>query len=113
MNYRSVVLYGRAERVDDLDEKRAALDVVVEHVVRGRAVDARPPNDKELTGTLVLRLAIDEASAKVRAGGPLDDDEDMGLDVWAGVVPLRLVPGEPIADNGLPWPGYDLRRASD
>jgi nitroimidazol reductase NimA-like FMN-containing flavoprotein (pyridoxamine 5'-phosphate oxidase superfamily) len=114
LNYRSVVLYGRAERVEDLDEKRAALDAVVEHVVRGRAADARPGNDKELRGTLVLRLPIDEASAKVRTGGPLDDDEDLDLPVWAGVVPLRVVPGEPVPADGLApdlsWPGYDLSR---
>jgi nitroimidazol reductase NimA-like FMN-containing flavoprotein (pyridoxamine 5'-phosphate oxidase superfamily) len=112
MNYRSVVLYGQAERVDDLDEKHAALEAIVEHVVRGRTPDTRAPNDKELRGTLVLRLPIDEASAKVRSGGAIDDEEDMGLDVWAGVVPLRLVPGEPIADAGITqdWPGYDLDR---
>jgi hypothetical protein len=112
MNYRSVVLYGRAERVDDLDRKRAALDALVEHVVRGRSTDTREPNDKELRGTLVLRLPIDEASAKVRAGGPKDDDEDLGLDVWAGHVPLRLVPGDPVPDEGVtrPWPGYPLSR---
>ena len=111
MNYRAVVIYGRAERVDDPDEKRAALDTVVEHVVRGRTAHARGANDTELKGTLVLRLAIDEASAKVRSGGPLDDDDDMDLDVWAGVVPLHLVPGDPIPDNDRPWPGYDLNRA--
>lgn len=116
MNYRSAILYGRAERVDDVDEKRAALDVIVEHVVRGRSRpgDARQPNDKELKGTLVLRLPIDEASAKVRTGRPLDDDEDYALTgVWAGVVPLTLVPGTPEPDEGITaeWPGYDLTRA--
>ncbi len=115
MNYRSVVLYGRAEKVEDLDEKRVALDAIVEHVLRGRSTDARPPNEIELKGTLVLRLPIDEASAKVRTGGPLDDVEDMDFPVWAGVVPLRLVAGEPIADAGVqrPWPGYDLRRGAE
>lgn len=111
LNYRSVMLFGRAERVEDLDEKRAALDAVVEHVVRGRTAHARAGNDKELRGTLVLRLPIDEASAKVRTGGPKDDEEDLDLDVWAGVVPLRVVTGEPEPDStGIPWPGYDLRR---
>lgn len=114
VNYRSVVVYGRAAVVDDLDEKRAALETIVEHVVRGRSPDTRAPNDKELRGTLVLRVPLDEASAKVRVGGPKDDDEDMALDVWAGVVPLRLVTGEPVADAGIDavWPGYDLKRAA-
>lgn len=112
LTYRSVVLYGAAERVEDPEEKRAALAALVEHVVRGRSADARPPDDAELRGTLVLRLAIDEASAKVRTGGPNDDERDLGLDVWAGVVPLRLVAGEPVPDAGVerPWPGYDLSR---
>jgi hypothetical protein len=113
MNYRSAILYGCAERVDDADEKLAALDVIVEHVVRGRSTGARRPNDKELKGTLVLRLPIDEASAKVRTGGPLDDEEDHALtDVWAGVVPLTLTPGAPEPDAGISvgWPGYDLTR---
>jgi nitroimidazol reductase NimA-like FMN-containing flavoprotein (pyridoxamine 5'-phosphate oxidase superfamily) len=115
LNYRSVVLYGQAERVEDCDEKRAALDALVEHVARGRSADARPPDDRELRSTLVLRLAIDDASAKVRQGGPVDEDADLALDVWAGVVPLRVVPGEPVPDTGVgaPWPGYDLSRAAN
>jgi len=114
MNYRSVIVYGRAQPVVDDAEKRAAFDCIVEHVVRGRTADARLPNDKEVRSTLVLKVPLDEASAKVRTGGPLDDDEDMGLPVWAGVVPLRLEPGEPIAENGVdaPWPGYDLTQAA-
>jgi nitroimidazol reductase NimA-like FMN-containing flavoprotein (pyridoxamine 5'-phosphate oxidase superfamily) len=114
MNYRSVVVYGRAARVEDLDEKRRVLGAIVEHVVPGRGAGAREPNEKELKGTLVLRVALDECSAKVRTGGPIDDDEDMDLDVWAGVVPLRLTPGEPRPDAGVsaPWPGYDLTRGA-
>lgn len=113
MNYRSAVLYGAASRVEDVDEKRAALDALVEHVVRGRAGDARAPDDRELRGTLVLRLPIDEASAKVRTGRPLDDEDDYALTgVWAGVVPLTLTTGEPEPDDGVTvaWPGYDLTR---
>jgi nitroimidazol reductase NimA-like FMN-containing flavoprotein (pyridoxamine 5'-phosphate oxidase superfamily) len=112
MNYRSVVVYGTAQKVDDLDEKRAALEAVVEHVLAGRIDGCREPNVKELKGTLVLRVPLDEASAKVRTGGPKDDDEDMDLAVWAGHVPLRLVADAPIADVGVtePWPGYDLAR---
>lgn len=115
MNYRSVVVYGRASRVEDVDEKRAALDALVDHVVAGRAAGCRPPNEKELKGTLVLRLPIDEASAKIRAHGVVDDEEDLGLDVWAGVVPLRTVAGGPVADAGVtaPWPGYELERTGD
>jgi nitroimidazol reductase NimA-like FMN-containing flavoprotein (pyridoxamine 5'-phosphate oxidase superfamily) len=114
MNYRSVVVYGPATRVEDLDEKRAALEAVVEHVLRGRSDGTRAPNEKELKGTLVVRIPLEESSAKVRTGGPKDDDEDMDLDVWAGVVPLRLVPGAPEADAGVAaaWPGYDLTRGA-
>ena len=100
MNYRCVVLYGRAERVDGEAEKRRAFDAVVEHSVAGRSAVARPANDVELRKTLVLRLPIDEASVKVRAGGPVDDAEDLRLPVWAGVVPVRLERGEPVADPG-------------
>jgi nitroimidazol reductase NimA-like FMN-containing flavoprotein (pyridoxamine 5'-phosphate oxidase superfamily) len=114
MNYRSVVIYGTATRVEDPDEKTAALEALVEHVLAGRGADARHPNEKELKGTLVLRLPIDEASAKVRTGRPLDDEEDMDLAVWAGHVPLRVVAGDPVPDPDLaadvPWPGYDLSR---
>lgn len=98
INYRSVVLFGRAERVDDDDEKRAALDVIVEHLVPGRTADARPATPEELRQTLVLRLPIVEGSAKVRTGGPIDDEDDLALPVWAGEVPLTITPGDPVAD---------------
>jgi len=98
MNYRSVVLLGQPTRVEDEAAKKHAFDVIVEHVLRGRSSIARPTNPSELRTTLVLRLDIAEGSAKVRAGGPIDDDEDMDLPVWAGVVPLRLVPGTPEQD---------------
>jgi uncharacterized protein len=112
LNYRSVVVYGRAARVDDPAEKEAALTAIVEHVLAGRTEGCRPPDEKELKGTLVLRLPLDEASAKVRTGAPIDDDADLDLPVWAGVVPIRQVAGEPEPDRGVaaPWPGYDLRR---
>jgi nitroimidazol reductase NimA-like FMN-containing flavoprotein (pyridoxamine 5'-phosphate oxidase superfamily) len=114
MNYRSVVVYGTATKVEDPAEKVTALSAIVEHVLAGRGDGCRAPNEKELKGTLVLRLPLDEASAKVRTGGPIDDDEDLGLPVWAGVVPLRVVAGEPVADAGVDaaWPGYDLRRGT-
>jgi nitroimidazol reductase NimA-like FMN-containing flavoprotein (pyridoxamine 5'-phosphate oxidase superfamily) len=108
MNYRSVVLFGTATKVVDEAEKRRAFDAIVEHVLPGRSAVARPTNDSELRATLVLRLPIEEGSAKVRTGGPKDDEEDVGLPVWAGVVPLRLTPSapvqDPVQDQVLPIP---------
>jgi hypothetical protein len=98
MNYRCVVLLGTATKVEDEAEKRSAFDSIVEHVLTGRTNVARPASDSELRSTLVLRLPIVEGSAKVRTGGPKEDPEDMGLPVWAGVVPLRLVPSAPVQD---------------
>jgi nitroimidazol reductase NimA-like FMN-containing flavoprotein (pyridoxamine 5'-phosphate oxidase superfamily) len=100
MNYRSVVVFGKAQEVRE-DEKVRVLDSLVEHVVRGRSKEVRAPSLKELRQTLVLALPIDEASAKIRAGGPVDDEEDYALPVWAGVLPLTLTPGEAIADKGV------------
>jgi uncharacterized protein len=101
MNYRSVVVFGRATAITDPGEKRAALDRYVDHVVPGRGADVRPPSDKELRTTLVLALPLDESSVKVRAGGPLDDDEDMDLPVWAGVIPLATAAGTPVTADDL------------
>jgi nitroimidazol reductase NimA-like FMN-containing flavoprotein (pyridoxamine 5'-phosphate oxidase superfamily) len=110
LNYRSAVILGRARPVVDPEQKRAALEAIVEHVVAGRTRDARPPSDKELAGTSVLELPIDEASAKVRKGPPSDFDADVGLPVWAGVVPIRAVAGDPEPDEhvqpGLATPEY-------
>jgi uncharacterized protein len=100
MNYRSVVVFGKAREVTG-EEKLRALDSLVEHVVRGRSRDIRPPNEKELRQTLVLALPLEEASAKIRTGGPVDDDEDYALPIWAGVVPLRLTPSAPVADRDV------------
>jgi len=102
MNYRSVVVFGRANVVDDREEKLAALRSLSEHMVPGRWDDVREPNEEELTLTTVLALSLTEASAKVRTGPPLDDEKDYQLPVWAGVIPLRLVAGAPIADPRLP-----------
>jgi uncharacterized protein len=102
LNYRSAMVLGRARMVEDLAEKRAALEAVVEHVCQGRSRDARPPNAQELAGTTVLALSIDEASAKVRTGQPQDFDSDLDLPIWAGVVPLRLAAGEPEAEEHVP-----------
>lgn len=101
MNYRSVVILGKAEVVSDTDEKNKALEAFTEHVIPGRWAEVRWPTDLELKATTVLRLPITEASAKIRTGDPVDDDEDYSMDVWAGVLPLTLRPGEPVADAKL------------
>jgi uncharacterized protein len=101
VNYRSVVVLGRAELVTDADEKNAALEAITDHIVPGRWADVRWPNEIELKQTTVLRLPITEASAKVRTGDPIDDDEDHQLDVWAGLLPLTQVAGQPIDDAKL------------
>lgn len=101
INYRSVVILGNAELVSDTDEKNRALGALTEHIVPGRWADVRWPNELELKATTVLKLAIGEASAKIRAGGPIDDEEDYAMDVWAGVLPLNPATGEPIADDRL------------
>ncbi|MBV8715430.1 MAG: pyridoxamine 5'-phosphate oxidase family protein [Chloroflexi bacterium] len=101
VNYRSVVLLGTATPVTDPDEKVAALQGFTNHMVHGRWDDIRPPTPQELKATNVLYLPLDEASAKVRTGPPVDDDEDYELDVWAGVVPLALEAGAPIVDERL------------
>jgi nitroimidazol reductase NimA-like FMN-containing flavoprotein (pyridoxamine 5'-phosphate oxidase superfamily) len=98
MNYRSVVVMGRAYAVTEPDEKRAALDTLVDHVAAGRVAESRPPSDHELRSTLLLALPLDEASAKTRTGPPVDDDEDMDFPVWAGLIPLRTVAGAPVPD---------------
>ena len=95
MNYRSVVVLGRARELVDRAEKLQAMECVVEHVVPGRWAEARQPNDGEIDGTTILALPLDEASAKIRSGPPKDFDEDLGLPVWAGVIPLDLRRGRP------------------
>jgi nitroimidazol reductase NimA-like FMN-containing flavoprotein (pyridoxamine 5'-phosphate oxidase superfamily) len=104
MNYRSVVVLGTATRLRDPADAAAGLERIVDHIVPGRTAEARAGNDAELRQTTVLELAIEEASVKRRTGGPIDDDEDMDLPVWAGVVTLRLTTGEPVPDNDLPLP---------
>jgi uncharacterized protein len=102
MNYRSAVVFGRARLVEDRAEKLAALEAVSEHVVRGRWADARGPTEKEFAGTRVLAVEIEAASAKVRSGPPSDFEADVDLPIWAGVIPLRLVAGEPQTDERVP-----------
>jgi len=101
MNYRSVVILGRARLVEEAEEKNRALEALTEHIVPGRWADVRWPTDLELKATTVLKLAIDEASAKIRTGGPIDDEEDYAMDVWAGVLPLRLATEPAVDDSRL------------
>jgi nitroimidazol reductase NimA-like FMN-containing flavoprotein (pyridoxamine 5'-phosphate oxidase superfamily) len=100
MNYRSVVLLGTATLVDDPAEKLEALRALSEHILPNRWDDSRQPNEKELKATSVLRLPIDEFSAKVRVGPPVDDEEDYAFPTWAGVIPLEITSGQPIRDEG-------------
>jgi nitroimidazol reductase NimA-like FMN-containing flavoprotein (pyridoxamine 5'-phosphate oxidase superfamily) len=115
-NYRSAVLLGTARLIEDPGEKREALRAVVEHILPGRSADVRGPSERELRATSVLAMEIEEASAKVRTGGPIDDEEDHDLDAWAGVIPLESVPRTPVADAllraGIQTPAYvtDYRR---
>jgi uncharacterized protein len=110
VNYRSVIVLGEPRAVTDPDEKLAALEAFAERIAPGRWADARPPTRQELKATSILALPLDEASAKVRTGPPVDEDDDLDLDVWAGVVPMRLVRDEPVPApdlrKGIEVPGY-------
>ena len=102
MNYRSVVIFGQATIVEERKEKYQALVALSEHIIRGRWAEVREPTEQEMIQTTVLEVPLVEASAKIRTGPPLDDEEDYAMSVWAGVVPLKLVAGEPIKDPRLP-----------
>jgi uncharacterized protein len=110
MNYRSVCVFGRATIIDQREEKLEALRVLSEHMIPGRWEDVRGPSEQELKATTVLSLPLTEASAKVRTGPPLDDEEDYELPVWAGVIPLRLAADRPVSDPrmsaGIAAPRY-------
>jgi len=110
MNYRSVVVYGVPREVTDPDEKWEAQRALVDHVIAGRSADARMPDQRELDQTTILAVDLEEVSAKIRSGPPKDDEADLDLGVWAGVLPLRQVPGEPVPDPALAanvdLPGY-------
>jgi nitroimidazol reductase NimA-like FMN-containing flavoprotein (pyridoxamine 5'-phosphate oxidase superfamily) len=112
INYRSVVVLGTAALVTDPTEKNNALEAITEHIIPGRWADVRWPTELELKATSVLKLHIAEASAKVRTGDPVDDEEDYAMDIWAGVLPLRMVHDQPIDDsrlgNGVVPPEYVL-----
>ncbi len=110
MNYRSVVALGTARAVEGQADKLHALEVITNHLTPGRWGDARTPNEREIKASLVLRMDVDEASAKVRPGGVSDEPEDMDLPVWAGRLPLALAVGEPETDPDMtaeqPVPSY-------
>jgi nitroimidazol reductase NimA-like FMN-containing flavoprotein (pyridoxamine 5'-phosphate oxidase superfamily) len=108
MNYRSVVVLGRPREVTEHEEKLHAMRCVVEHILPGRWEDARQPSEQEIKATAILALALDEASAKIRMGPPTDDEDDLELPVWAGVIPLALQPAAAVPDDGAsgPTPGY-------
>ena len=110
LNYRSVVVLGTAEPVTEEEEKRAAFEAVVEHIIPGRTAEARAADAADLKATQIVRLPLDEVSAKVRTGPPVDERGDMDLPVWAGELPLRTVTGEPVPDPAgevdVPVPGY-------
>lgn len=97
MNYRSVILFGQAVEVSDPAEKEAAFAALIEKLMPGRYAGVRPPNAKELAATMLLALPITEGGAKARSGPPIDDEADMSWPVWAGVVPVTMVRGEPVA----------------
>ena len=102
INYRSVVVFGTARLLNDREEKIAALLALSEHFIKGRWDDVREPTEQELKATSVLAMKLEEASAKIRTGPPLDDEEDYSLPIWAGVIPLKMVASEPISDPRLP-----------
>ena len=110
VNYRSVVILGKAQLVEDPAEKMEALRIFTEHVMKGRWNDVRIPTEQELKATIVLSLPLEEVSAKVRTGGPIDDEADYALPVWAGVLPLETVAKTPLPDaqrkNDPPIPEY-------
>jgi uncharacterized protein len=114
INYRSVVVFGQARAIAERESKMEALRVISDQIVPGRWDDVRLPNEQELKATTVLEIPLVEASAKIRTGPPVDDEEDYALSVWAGVLPLLTASGEPLADErlpaGIPVPGYLRKR---
>jgi nitroimidazol reductase NimA-like FMN-containing flavoprotein (pyridoxamine 5'-phosphate oxidase superfamily) len=101
MNYRSVVVFGKATLVDDVEEKTRALYAISDHIIRGRWDEARKPTAQELKGTTVISVPLEEASAKIRTGPPKDDEPDYALPIWAGVLPISMNYGQPIPDPKL------------
>lgn len=113
MNYRSVVAFGMACKIVAADKKICALRTISEHVIAGRWDDVRGPSEKELNATTVLEFFIEEASAKVRTGPPIDDEDDYALPIWAGILPLQMEADTPVPDprleNGVKTPEHVLR----
>jgi uncharacterized protein len=101
INYRSVMIIGEATEVKDLEEKRIGLEALVEHIIPGRTLDARPPTEKELRSTMLLKLPLTESSAKIRTGWPSDEEEDYDLSIWAGVIPFAHHILPPLVDPAL------------
>jgi len=110
MNYRTVVVFGIAQEVTDPDELSRVFTAITEQVAPGRSADARPPTPDEIRQTTIVKIPLDECSAKVSEGFPEESDEDLALDVWAGILPLRIAPGEPLDDPllrpDIPRPAY-------
>ncbi|HZQ24228.1 MAG TPA: pyridoxamine 5'-phosphate oxidase family protein [Terriglobales bacterium] len=110
MNYRSVVAFGTGRKITDPKQKIRSLQVISDHLIAGRWAQVREPSEKELKATTVLEFSIEEASSKVRSGPPIDDEDDYGMAVWAGVLPLEIKPGQPIPDErmigGVALPDY-------
>jgi nitroimidazol reductase NimA-like FMN-containing flavoprotein (pyridoxamine 5'-phosphate oxidase superfamily) len=117
MNYRSVVVLGKATLVDDWDDKMEAMRILTEHLIPGRWDDCRAPNDIEMKATAIMEIPIDEASAKIRTGPPGDDDEDYALPHWAGLIPLKPEAGTPVPDpkltGGVTPPDYVVNYRRD
>jgi uncharacterized protein len=117
VNYRSVVVFGRGRLVEDDMEKLRALELFAERIVPGRWQEVRPPNAQELRATALAAIDIESASAKMRGGPPSDDEDDLGLPVWAGVLPIRQTAGKPIpadySDSSLPFPDANLHAGSE
>ena len=119
MNYRSTIVYGRAREVTDPEELAVVARAISDHVAEGRSRDARMPSDAELKQTLFLALPLDEASAKISTGHSEEPDDDLALDIWAGVLPIRQTAGDPephpLLRSGIPTPRYvtDYRRPGD
>ena len=110
INYRSVIIFGKGKEIDEPEDKLKALKIITEHIIPGRWNYARKPNEKELEITSVFEFKIDEASAKIRTGPPVDEKEDYNLNVWAGIIPLKTIAESPIRDqevrNGILLPDY-------
>jgi nitroimidazol reductase NimA-like FMN-containing flavoprotein (pyridoxamine 5'-phosphate oxidase superfamily) len=119
MNYRTVIVYGTAQEVTDVDELECVFTAITDHIAPGRAADARRPTLDEIRQTTFVKLTLDESSAKISEGFPEEPDEDLALDVWAGILPLRTTPGEPIddpllrADTARPSYVTDYRRLGE